>query len=217
MLKSKLLRWVAVLVALATGLAIAGVAGSVGPFRDYLHVAPSPPRPQQPTPLSDVNPAAAQDEAKGFYKGPLGDFSVTPGQDAAFPPCPVPLRPAQNYKDSELYSLVFGNNLEVSECADGKIVSISVYSAAAIGKRYFIGPPKTPYEAPLDRLVLLHVAGKPAIAQLPKPGDLGSLRLSVIERLPTDNQPGILVWIDNTHMNLEDAAALAAQMMGVRP
>lgn len=218
MIKSRVFRWLAVLAAVATGLTIAAAAASIGPFRDRPHVAtPPPPGPQQPTPLSDINPSAAQDEAKGFYAGPLGDFLITPGQDAAFPPCPEPLRPARNYKDSELYSPVFGDKLEVSECADGKIVSISAYGTAAIGKRYFVGPPKTPYQAPLDRLVLLDVAGKPAIAQLPKPGDPGSLRFSAIERSPSGNQPGVLVWIDNTHMNLKEAAALAAEIMGVRP
>jgi len=39
----------------------------------------------------------------------------------------------------------------------------------------------------------------------------------VILRFPSNNRPGIMVWIHNTDKSLEEAAALAAQIMGVRP
>jgi len=104
----------------------------------------------------------------------------------------------------------------VNECADGKIMGFSFYADAAFGRRYFVGPAKVPFEAPFDRLVLLTVIGHSALAQLPIPAYPGSLRLAVIERFPSGHESGILVWIDNTHMTLKEAAALAAQIM-VRP
>ena len=220
MLKSRLLRWVAVSVVIAIGVTIAAVAGSVGPSvwpdKDRPHFATPPPLEQLPTPLSETSPAAAQDRAKGIYEGPLGEFSVTPRKAAAFPPCPLPPRRAQNYKASELYSPFFGETLEVNECADGKIMGFSFYADAAFGRRYFVGPAKVPYEGPFDRLVLLTVGGHSAIAQLPHPAFPNSLRLTAIERFPSGNAPGILVYIDHGR-SLKETAALAARIMGLQP
>ena len=190
----------------------------VRPFRVRPPVTTSPEvKPQQPRPSSEPNPAATADPAKQAYTGPLGDFLVTPHQAADWPPCPEPRRPAQNYKTSEIYSPVFGDLKEVSECADGKIIGLSVYGEPSIGKRYFVGPAKVPYTAPFDRLILLTVAERPAIARLPAAGDPEGLRLAVIQRFPSSNQPGIMVWIDFTSKSVAEAAALAAQIMGVRP
>jgi hypothetical protein len=115
-----------------------------------------------------------------------------------------------------VYSPVFGD-AEVYECANGLIPGISVYGEPAMGKRYFVGLAKVNYLAPLERLKLLTVAGRPSIAQLPAPDDPGSLRLLVLQRIPGNNQPGIMVWIDFTRMSLEETRALAAQIMGLRP
>ena len=191
----------------------------VRPFRVRPPVTTSPvTMPQQPRPSDEPNPASGADQAKPAYVGVLGDFLVTAkvGQVADWPPCPEPRRPAKNYKASEVYSPVFGD-LEVYECADGKIIGLSVYGDPSIGKRYFVGPAKVNYFAPFDRLLLLTVAGRPAIAQLPAPGDPEGLRLAVIQRFPSNNQPGIMVWIDNTSKSVAEAAALAARIMGVRP
>src|SRR2546425_538252 len=196
------------------------VARSIGPFRVRPPVMTSPAtEPQQPRPSSESNPSAASDQAKPAYTGVLGDFLVAAkvGQVADWPPCPEPRRPSQNYKASEVYSPVFGDLKGVSECADGKIIGLSVYGEPSIGKRYFVGPAKVNYFAPLDRLLLLTVAGRPAIAQLPGPGDPESLRLVVILRFPSNNRPGIMVWIHTTDKSLEEAAGLVAHVMGVRP
>jgi len=158
----------------------------------------------------------AADEAKPRYQGALGDFLVGPGQVADWPPCPRAEKPADP-KASELYSPVFSEGAEASECADGRSLGISDYGAEAMGRRYFVGSAKVPYEAPLDRLKLLTVGGKPAIAQLPMPGIPSTLRLAVIERFPSGDQPGILVWIDNTDKSLQEAVELAEQIMGVQP
>jgi hypothetical protein len=139
---------------------------------------------------------------------------VTPHVQSTHPPCPEPITRTQNYKTSELYSPVFGDDLEVYECGNGKIVNI--VAGHAEGRGYFTGSPKLPWEGPFGRLVLLTVGGYPAIAQLPHPAFPGSLRLAVIQRFPTANEPGILVWIDDAG-SLKNATALAARIMGVQP
>ena len=220
MVTARLVPRLAVLIAVAVGLTAVAVTRSVGPFRVRAPVTTPPAtEPRQPRSSNEPNPSAAADQAKPAYTGVLGDFLVTasPNQVADWPPCPEPRRPAKNYKASEVYSPVFGNLEGVSECADGTIIGLSVYGDPSIGKRYFVGPAKVNYFAPLDRLLLLTVAGRPAIAQLPGPGDPESLRLVVILRFPSNNRPGIMVWIHNTDKSLEEAAALAAQIMGVRP
>ncbi len=220
---------VAIGAVVAIGVSIAVVARSVGPLGNRPRVSPPPPlgyRPnvspppppgRSPTPLREVDPATAADEAKGVYNGPLGEFLVTPQEAATYPPCPKPFKRTQNFKTSELYSPLFGENREVYECGNGKIIDISVMGGPAVGRRYFVGQAKVPYVGPFDRLVLLTVGGYPAIAQLPHPAFPQSLRLAVIQRFPSSNEPGILVWVDDSGLSLKDTAALAAQIMGVRP
>jgi DNA-binding beta-propeller fold protein YncE len=178
--------------------------------------------PQEPTLGSVVDPLLGQDEAKGVYEGPLGNFLVSPRKGMDWPPCPPPYRPAKNYKTSELYSPVFGDLHETWECGNGKMLLIESSirkpdgDFILIGKSHFIGPARVPFEASLDRLVLLTVAGKPAIAQIPLPG-FPALTLVVIERFPSGDQPGIQVVVEQAALSLEEAAALAAKIMGVRP
>jgi hypothetical protein len=88
---------------------------------------------------------------------------------------------------------------------------------AGPGKRYFVGPPKVPFEAPLDRLKLLMIGGHSAIAELPIPGLPPKLRIVAIERFPTGHLPGIMVVVDNVNMSLKDAIAVMAHIMGVQP
>lgn len=211
----KSLRWLGALIVLAVGVAVAAVTGSVPPFSDRPHVIPPPPG-EEPRPLSETNPAAAADQAKPIFTGPLGEFLVTPRVAADFPPCPGPRRRTESYKSHELYSPIFGEGLEVYECANG-IIPYIMRDYAGPGKRYFVGPAKVPYEAPFDRLVLLTIGGHPAIAQLSVPGDPGGLRIAAIERFPSTHLPGILVVIDNTSLGLEEAAAAVARILGVRP
>ena len=208
-------------MAVAVAVTAVVVTRSAGPFRVRSPATTAPGTAlQQPRLPGGTNPAAGGDPVKpasgGVYTGPLGDFLVTPRQGPDWPPCPEPYRPAQNYKASELYSPVFGDLEGLFECADGKMLNITVHGRAVMGKAYFVGPARVPFEAPRERLVLLTIAGKPAIAQSPAPGFPGTLRLAVIQRFPSNNQPGIMVGIDNTDKTLEAAAALAAQIMGVR-
>jgi len=218
-IKSKILSLLAVLVAIAAAITVFAIVRSGGPFRARSPVTTSPANvPQEPRPVSGSDPAAATDPAKPAYRGPLGDFFVTGkgNEVASYPPCPQPKRPARNHKASELYSPVFGDP-EVGECANGLIPAISVYGRPSMGKRYFVGLAKVNYVVPLDRLRLLIVAGHPAIAQLPAPDDPEGLELIVIQRFPSKNKPGIMVWIHRPGMSLEETVALAAKIMGVRP
>ena len=224
MVTTRLLPRLAVLVAVAVGLTAVAVTRSIGPFRVRPPVTTSPVTEPYPFRLSrEPNPALTTDQEKPAYEGPLGDFIVGRHQGSSLPPCPQPYRPAKSakIKASELYSPVFGEmfgDLEgfVTECADGKITVIEIYGREIIDRVYFVGKPIVPYQAPLDRLKLLTVAGKPAIVQLPTPRFQGDLRLDVIERFPNGNQLGILVGITNTFKTLDEAADLAARIMAVR-
>src|SRR3989442_5136835 len=221
-IKFKRLPWLAVAIAVAAAVTVAAVARSVGPFRVRPLVTTSPTtEPQQPPPASGSSPTVPMAQAEPVYEGPLGDFMVGPHQGSDALPCPRPLRPAKNAKiiASELYSPIFGENLEgfVTECADGKIVVIEIYGKEIIGRGYFVGKLIAPYEAPRHQLQLLTVGEKPAIAQLPPPGLIGGLRLLVIERFPSSNQPGVWVEVDDTSKSLDAAAELAVRIMGVRP
>jgi len=217
-IKSRLPTRLIVLVVVAAASVVA-IALFVRPFQVRSGVTTSPTKQQQPLSLETTNPAMAVGQAKPAYRGALGDFFVTgKGNEVAdFPACPRPIRPAQNYKASEVYSPVFGDLDDVNECANGLIPAISVYGRPSMGKRYFVGPAKVNYFAPLDRLRLLTVAGRPAIAQLPGPDDPEGLRLDVIQRFPSNNKLGIMVWIQKPIMSLEETSALAAKIMGVRP
>jgi hypothetical protein len=137
--------------------------GTVGGFADRPHLIPG-----QPTP---VDPALRADQAKSRYKGLLGHFVVTPSGWADSPPCPKPLKaPTRNeIMTSELFSSMFGvpkvdyvppanfkPHFEVAyACADGTIQS---WGTSVVGKRYFVGPAKVAWDAPLDRLKLMTVA-----------------------------------------------------------
>ena len=201
------------LIVAPVGIAVVAVTGSSPPpFADRPHGVP-PPLGQKAT--LDI-PEAIADQAKPIFIGPLGEFLVTPGVAADYPPCPEPLKRTENYKFHELYSPIIGGNLEVYECANGMIPYV-VRDYGGPGKRYFVGPAKASYQAPFDRLVLLTIGGHSAIAQLPIPGIPGTLSILAIERFPTGHLPGILVGVDNTFMSLQDAVAGVAHMMGVRP
>ena len=176
--KSRLLLRLAILLTAAVGLTAVAADRLIGPIRDRPRVTTSPAvEPQQPRPSSGTSPTVPLVQAESVYEGPLGDFIVGPHQGSDAPPCPRPLRPDKNEKiiASELYSPIFGENLEgfVTECADGKIVVIEIYGKEIIGRGYFVGKLIAPYEAPRYRLQLLTVGEKPAIAQLPPPGLIG--------------------------------------------
>jgi len=188
------------LAVVAAALVAAVVALSAGPFNDAREHAP----PGEETPI-------LADEFVAF-KGQLGDFVVVPDQAADYPCQSTAVSP--DPQASELYSPVFSPDAVAGQCENGLIVSITDQGREVTGRRYFIGEARVPFEAPKDRLVLLTVGGKPAIAQLPMPGFPGTLRLAVVDRFPDGQEPGILTFVDNTDMTLEQGAKLAEEIMG---
>lgn len=214
--------WVTFLVIVVVGVAAILVARSIVPPRDRPRAITTPTtgHPYQAPPPPGSIPPPSTDQPKPIYEGPIGDFLVGRNQGSSRLPCPRPLRPATNerIKASELYSPVFGDNLEgfVSECADGKIIVIEIYGPDIVGRGYFVGNPVLPWASPREGFRLLTAAGRPAIAQLPMTNFSWGYRLAVIERFPSGNQSGILVSIEDTDKNLEELVELAAQIMGVR-
>jgi hypothetical protein len=166
--------------------------------------------------LEKAKEATALDNAKPRFKGQLGDFTV--GQTSEWPQCPLATQRVDDLdaiKASELYSSALGENVEAGACADGTI--ISVFVEHHVGRFYFVGPPGVPYEAPADRLRLLTVGGKPAIAEIPIPDNFVSdARLMVIQRFPTGQEPGIAIGVDIMN-DLDGAIKLAERIMGVTP
>jgi hypothetical protein len=164
--------------------------------------------------VEEAKEATALDNAKPRFEGELGDFIL--GENSPFPPCPGPTQWVYDLdviRASELYSPALGDSVEAIACADGTIVSLSADSHH-VGRRYFVGPPGVPLEAPRERLKLLAVAGNPAIAEVPIPGNfLSDARLLIVERFPTDQEPGILTWVYAIN-DLDGAIKLAEQIMG---
>jgi hypothetical protein len=211
---SKILGPLAAAVAIAAGFLLAAAVGSFGQEGDVREHVSDPPadEPQTPMALSEVEPEAAADQALPTFVGTLGSFSVSPDFTADYP-C-VSTTFATDATGSELYSTVFGEHAAAAQCSDGRIVSVSEHGREVIGRRYFVGTPGVPYEAPLARLRTLTVDGNPAIAQLPVPGIRATLRLAVIDRFPTVDAPGILTFVDNTDRTLSETIELAEEMMG---
>jgi hypothetical protein len=229
MLRSKSFRRPVVLIVATMGIVVVAVTGgfllnrrtegtppapSAPPFADRPHIAPQP-LGQKAT--LDI-PELIADRAKPVFTGPLGDFLVIPRVSADSPPCPEPRKRVENYKNHELYSHISGAGIKAYVCANGIVLPIlEDYNGGGQGKWYFVGSAKVPFEAPRERLTLLTIGGRPAIAELPIPGLPPHLRIAAIERFPTSDLPGIMVAIDNTPMSLKDAVAVLAQMMGMRP
>lgn len=170
-----------------------------------------------------------------YFKGRLGDFDVV-GSDGTLDRA---VCPSQFYEDadeealksSELYSPALeGISVAGAVCPDdGTVISIEGYvNRMDVGRLYFTGVPQVPYEAPRERLQLLTVAGRPTIAQMPlaiEPPDaapgvvihIEDIRLAVIERAPSGESPGVLLWIranpDIASVDLEAAIALAEEII----
>jgi hypothetical protein len=161
-----------------------------------------------------------------YYKGQLGDFLIVGGDfDGPIVNCLMPVRPVgpSGLLASDLYASTLGRAAEGGRCGDGKVVAISNYgdrvSPLARGRLSFEGTPKLVWDAPKERLQLLTVAGLPAIAESPAPDNPGSkARLAVVQRFPSQDKPGILVWVDShpDDGGLDAAIELAQDMLEER-
>jgi hypothetical protein len=168
-------------------------------------------------PVERAKEASEADKAKPRFRGELGDFVIVePGTTGGYP-CPEPYQPATDLEGSELYFSLPGGVIDMAGSCQGTVISISmVVDHAMVGRGYFPGPKlEEPFDAPADRLKLITVGGKPALAELPIPDDFASpSQVVVIERFPSEEAPGITVWARTTN-DLDKAIALAEEIMGV--
>jgi hypothetical protein len=70
-----------------------------------------------------------------------------------------------------------------------------------------------PYDAPLDRIKLVTIGGRPGIAQLAMPAYTHTLRVTVVERMPEKGQPGILLSVSDSARSLEEVEKTLEEMM----
>jgi hypothetical protein len=146
-------------------------------------------------------------DAGGNFSGDKGDFVVTPNQTAAFPcdeQASILLEEAQF---SPLYSSQFDPEAEVSTCANGTVISIKDVGAETLTRRLFVGDAVVPYSVPENRLETTDIDGCPAIVQLPEADDSPTRRVTVLEQAPEGDDDGVLVILDNTALDEQEAAA----------
>jgi hypothetical protein len=179
------------------------------------------------TPIPDVESAierakeaGAADKAKPRFRGERGDFVIVePGEGGGYP-CPEPYQPGTDPERSELYFELPGSTIDMVGSCQDTIISITANVGdgySRVGRGYFLGPKlEEPFDAPAERLKLITVGGKPALAVLPIPDSfLSTTQVVVIERFPSEEAPGITLWAQSVG-SLERAIALAEQIMGVR-
>ena len=166
--------------------------------------------------------AQAVDDAKPRFRGELGDFNVVgPDTGATHYPCPEPYQPGTNAEQSELYFSLPGAGIGMVGSCQGTVISITAdvgdgYSM--IGRSYFLGPNVFVFfDAPADRLELMTIGGRPALAELGIPGGLlTTTQVVVIERFPSETAPGIFTWAQSID-EVDGAIKLAEAIMGVAP
>jgi hypothetical protein len=173
-------------------------------------------------PVERAKQASEADKAKPRFMGELGDFVIVePGTTGGYP-CPEPYESGTNPEQSELYFTLPGAVIDMVGSCQGTIFSISAViedeaGGAVVGRGYFLDHKlQEPFDAPADRLKLITVGGKPALAELPIPDDFASVtQVAVIQRFPSEEAPGITVWARTTN-DLDKAIALVEQIMGVQ-
>jgi hypothetical protein len=150
----------------------------------------------------------------------MGDFVVVEPNSGSGYPCPEPYGPVTNPERAEFYFDLPGaviDSVGTASC-QGTIFSITANisdseGGAIVGRGYFVSPKlEESFNAPAERLKLITVAGKPAIAMLPIPDCISCVsEVSVIERFPSGAAPGITVWAHTS--SLDKAIALVEQIM----
>jgi hypothetical protein len=165
--------------------------------------------------------SAIADNAKPRFRGEIGDFAIVEPNTVSGYPCPEPYGPAINLETSELNFNLPGaviDSIGTGSC-QGTVVSITAgvpdeWGGTLVGRGYFLSLPlEEAFDAPAERLELMTVAGKPALAVLPIPDCISCLtEVVVIERFPSEEAPGITAWV-HTYSGIERAIALVEQIM----
>ncbi|MDE3096337.1 MAG: hypothetical protein KGK07_10110 [Chloroflexota bacterium] len=169
----------------------------------------------QPDAVGQAKQALDADRAKPPFRGELGGFTVVE-HTATQRLCPPPYQPVYDLdkiKASGLYSPLFGTSPQAGACADGRITGLYSFGQPVLYRGYFFGKPQVALNAPAERIRLLTVAGRPAIAELAIPGvPTSTTQVTVIERLPDGTVPGMEVGVV-TVSDSERAIALAEEIM----
>lgn len=156
-----------------------------------------------------------EDNQQPSFRGELGDFLVVE-QETSRRPCPGPFDPIYDLsviQRSELYSDAFGPEPQAGTCPDGTIVGVISYGEDVLSRYYFFGEAQFPSNAPRERLRLLTVAGRPAIAEVPIADALvSSAQLIVIQRFPDGDTPGIALGVVTVN-DLDRAISLAEEIL----
>jgi len=164
------------------------------------------------------------DRAKPRFRGELGDFVIVDPNTSNHYPCPEGAQPATNIEQSEINFNLPGAVIDTATSAScqGIFTNINAFvpgepHEAMVGRGYFLAPRmELSVNAPAERLKLITVGGKPALAELPIPDcTLCDSQVMVIERFPTEAAPGIFTWV-RTINDLDRAIALVEQIMGVQ-
>jgi hypothetical protein len=140
---------------------------------------------------NELRTRIAEDQAKPIFNGILGDFEIRPDDRdislSEFCSEGLPKSRGENFESSEL------NQQGMTEqvvCPDGRVVTTYAFG---VGRRsYFAGSPKITTKAPVDRLEVTSVEGRPALIVAP-PAGLGHHFVYVIQRFPSQDKPGILI------------------------
>ena len=114
----------------------------------------------------------------------------------------------QEAMDSELYSTYFGR-APVGRKEDGKVVSVSLVGSPPPRRAYFYS---LPFEIPMDLAGSFAQAGTirgyPAVAVWYTSEAFGNgFEIIVLERLPTDDKPGIYTRVPSIHSLLDTSMA----------
>lgn len=176
--------------------------------------------------LNEIQKTMDEDAAKGRFTGELGDFVVyeTVQPDVEFVTCPasIPVTDPAVLKNHELWSDALGPTGIGWACPDGEIAGTNNEGLEhrpgplALGKFYF-NTLRVPVilDAPRDRLELIEVEGHPAILKQPLdvyPLPHATASLTIIERFPEGDVPGIRVFVLNAP-SVDEAIALAEQLI----
>ena len=186
---------------------------------------PSPVLQPEGDAIERAKQATEADRVKPRFRGELGDFVIVgPNTSASRYLCPERAQFATNLEQSELYFSLPGAVIDAEGAAScqGIVFTITAFvpdasGEAMVGRGYFLSPKlELSRDAPAERLKLITVGGKPALAEVPIPDCIVCPgEVVVIERFPSEAAPGIFTWVRTTN-DLDKAIALAEQIMGVR-
>ena len=172
--------------------------------------------------IDELNAIQAADTAE-LYTGRLGDFMVYSGDmPSQNRPCSDARWDAPSSESELFFTLASGDAPKMATvCEDG--TAIIMWDADdrgfSVERSYFIDEqPGVFLDTPLERMALTSVAGRPAIKTWPLPEleqrapFFAPRRMAVIERFPSGDIPGVLLYLSGTGSQ-EEAVAVAEYVL----